>query len=164
MSLTSSPSHMGNGNIFQNDTNYKNIYQYLPIFLYSIFMFHNSYGISHYFTYLIVLCQYFTVFHSISQYYTVLHSISQYTHQDRLVVRLPTQSLRLSLVQADPDLPAARPRSRNPNLFWNLRFLVGWQLHQPTGPGRRPTGRWRRPPCRCCQTKLDNHIPRPRPT
>ena len=85
-----------------------------------------------YFTYLTN----FAVFHSISQYFTWL------------VMRLLT--LRLSLVQADPDPPAARTWSRNPNLFRNLRFLVGWKLHQPTGPGRP-----RRP---------NNHTPRPRPT
>ena len=51
----------------------------------------------------------FTVFHSISQYFAAFYSILQYTHQDMLVEKLPT--LRLSLVQADTDPPAARTRS-----------------------------------------------------
>ena len=34
-------------------------------------------------------------------------------------------TLMLSPVQADPDPPAARTRSLNPNLSQNLRFSVG---------------------------------------
>ena len=100
-----------------------NIYQYSPQYWKCFTTFTVFHRISHISNYYI----------SISQYFTVFHIISQYTHQDRLVVRLPTRSLRLSLVQADPDLLAARTRTWNSNLFRNPRFLVGWQLHQPTG-------------------------------
>ena len=75
----------------------QNIYQYVPILSTVLGVFHNIYSISQYFTYFMVSCQYFTVF----------HSISQYTHQD---VRLPTPTLRLSLVQAVSDPQVAEPR------------------------------------------------------
>ena len=105
-------------NIFKKQHFTQNIYQYLLMFLYSI--------------------------SSISQYFTIFHNISQYTHQNRMVVRLPT--LRMSLIQADPnddgpDPQAAQSRSRNPNLSRNLRFLVGWLLHQPNGPGGQACAR-----------------------
>ena len=113
---------------------------------------------------------YFTMFHSISQYFTMFHGVSQYTHQDRLVSieGLLTLPVMLSLLQADPNPPAAQIRSRNPNLSRNLRFSIGWQRHHwqlalPVAGARWPAGSPAPGPSESAEAKLSLTIIYPGP-